>query len=207
MTIRLVSPALLISLLFACTTEPCAVGHFVYGFVSGTSCDAETPTGKTPPTIDAGGNFTIPQSTPFELTPVSSGDANGDTLTYSWEELDLGVQQDVNAGDNGSSPLFRFWPPSLNPTRVIPRITDLLNNTTVRPNECDHRDHVPEEEQIDIGVLGRVLQGPDRCIWIGVELSKSVHELIETEIGVSIASRKEHRIVRLNRVDKAIVSP
>ena len=103
----------------------------IYGFVSATPCDVETPTGNTPPTIDAGSDFTIPQSTPFELTPASSTDVDGDTLTYTWEERDLGPQQDINAGDNGSSPLFRFWPPTTNPTRVFPRITDLVNNTTV----------------------------------------------------------------------------
>ena len=102
----------------------------IYGFVSGTSCDTETGTGNTPPTVTAGGDFTIPRSTPFELTPASSGDGNGDTLTFSWEQRDLGPQRDVNSANTAAVPLFRFWPPTTNPTRVFPRITDLVNNTT-----------------------------------------------------------------------------
>ena len=89
-----------------------------------------TATGNTVPTASAGGDYTIPASTPFELTG-SGSDADGDTLTYNWEQRDLGPQQDVNAGDNGSSPLFRSFMPDTNPVRIFPRLSDLLNNTTV----------------------------------------------------------------------------
>ncbi|MEM7478687.1 MAG: cadherin domain-containing protein, partial [Planctomycetota bacterium] len=88
------------------------------------------PTGNTVPFVEAGTNFAIPANTPFGLT-AQGLDPDGDTLTYSWEQMDLGPQQDVNAGDNGSSPLFRSWVPSENPTRYFPRLQDIVNNTTV----------------------------------------------------------------------------
>ena len=102
----------------------------ISSFVSGLSCGTTTATGNSPPTIDAGGDYIIPLSTPFELTGTGN-DGDGDTITYSWEQRDLGAQQDVNAGDNGFSPLFRFWSPTTDPTRTFPRLSDLLSNTTV----------------------------------------------------------------------------
>ena len=52
-------------------------------------------------------------------------------MTYNWEERDLGSQRDVNDSDNGSSPLFRNWNPTTDPVRYLPRLQDLVNNTTV----------------------------------------------------------------------------
>lgn len=96
----------------------------------GSSCPVTTVTANRQPSADAGPNFIIPARTPFALT-ASGSDIDGDPLTYSWEERDLGPQQDVSAGDNGSSPLFRFRPPTSSPTRTFPRLSDLLNNTSV----------------------------------------------------------------------------
>ena len=87
-------------------------------------------TANLQPTVEAGLNYTIPAGTPFALTAVGDDPDEADVLTYSWEERDLGPQQDVNAGDNGSSPLFRVWLPTTDPTRTFPRLSDLLNNTT-----------------------------------------------------------------------------
>ena len=89
-----------------------------------------TATGNSIPTVDAGADFVIPAGTPFELTAVGTDADAGDVLTYSWEQRDLGPQQDVNGGDNGSSPLFRSYDPSQSSTRVFPRLADLVNNTT-----------------------------------------------------------------------------
>jgi hypothetical protein len=101
---------------------------------NGNTCATVTNTGNTPPTINAGtGGFTIPISTPFELTGIGA-DSDGDALTYNWEEYDLGPA--TAAGDNnltnpsGNQPIFRSWPSSTSPTRVFPRIPDLVNNTT-----------------------------------------------------------------------------
>ena len=57
--------------------------------------------------VNAGGNFIIPDQTPFELTATGSDADGNESLTYSWEQRDLGPQRDVKCPDNGSSPIFR----------------------------------------------------------------------------------------------------
>ena len=101
-----------------------------------TTCVVVTATDNTPPTITAmpSGSLTLPISTPFELTATAS-DPDGDTLTYAWEQFDLGPQtaddDDDLTNPSGNQPIFRSWYPSESGTRVFPRLSDLVNNTAV----------------------------------------------------------------------------
>ncbi|MCC7325916.1 MAG: hypothetical protein IT521_03820, partial [Burkholderiales bacterium] len=94
---------------------------------TGNGCAAITITGNNlpVPSVPAGG-FTIPANTPFALTG-SATDADGDLLTYNWEEYDLGA-----AGPPGVAtkpPFFRSWNATVGPTRTFPRLSDLLGNS------------------------------------------------------------------------------
>ncbi len=94
----------------------------------GSPCPVVTATGNQPPAVDAGADYVIPAATPFALTAVGD-DPDGDTLTYCWEQRDLGPAVVLSAADDGQIPLLRSFNPTPDPTRSFPRLTNLLNNT------------------------------------------------------------------------------
>jgi reprolysin-like metallo-peptidase family M12B/S-layer family protein len=95
---------------------------------AGDSCSVHVSTGNQPPVVDAGPAFTIPSRTPFALT-ASGSDPDGDPLTFAWEEFDLGPAGDGRT-DNGFSPILRPFRGTPIPTRIFPRLSDILSNST-----------------------------------------------------------------------------
>ncbi len=94
----------------------------------GAGCGSSLNNGNTVPSVNAGADYTIPKQTPFTLTGTAS-DTNGDSLTYCWEQRDTGPQQAIADADNGSSPLFRSFPPVTSESRTFPKLSDILGNT------------------------------------------------------------------------------
>ncbi|HQU55856.1 MAG TPA: peptidase, partial [Chitinophagaceae bacterium] len=92
--------------------------------VTSTSCAVITSTGNTLPIINSmPSNKTIPIGTPFTLTGTAT-DANGDALTYSWEEMDLGPAGAWNNGANSTTaPLFKPRLPKTTGSRTFPDIS------------------------------------------------------------------------------------
>lgn len=87
-----------------------------------------TATGNTEPVANAGANHTIPQGTPYKLDGSSSTDVDGmATLTYTWEQYDLGPAG-LPTETTSSGPLVRSFEGTSNPTRYIPRLPEILNN-------------------------------------------------------------------------------
>lgn len=99
---------------------------------NGGSCGTDSTATNNLPIVDAGVGYTIPARTPFTLTGNAT-DTENDTLSYSWEQFDLGAASaSVNEQiDDGSRPLFRVWDPITEPVRTFPRLQDILANTTV----------------------------------------------------------------------------
>lgn len=96
---------------------------------SGNGCAVITLTDNIAPVVTVPqGGFYIPVNTPFELSGAAT-DANGDTLTYCWEQFDLGPAG-APTSPSGNAPIFRSFNPVTSPTRIFPRLTNLLNNTS-----------------------------------------------------------------------------
>lgn len=104
--------------------------------VQSTTCQVTLPVNNFAPTVNAGGDYTIPKGTPFRLEG-SASDIDNNPLTYSWEQNDVGPAGDWNA-PTGNAPLFRSYVPVTVPYRYFPKLTDVINGTVskgeVRPS-------------------------------------------------------------------------
>ncbi len=102
----------------------------VTNYVKGTSCQTNTNTGNAIPTANAGANYTIPRGTPFVLTGTGT-DANGDTLTFCWEQADENNAATTNPSVNATSGVaFRSFNPSTSPSRYFPRLSTVKTGAT-----------------------------------------------------------------------------
>lgn len=95
------------------------------------SCGAIESEENNVPEVNGGSDYSIPAHTPFELTGTAT-DADGDSLTYSWEQYDLGNASSSAAEqiDDGSRPLFRVFEPTDTGTRVFPKLANVLAGST-----------------------------------------------------------------------------
>ena len=94
---------------------------------AGASCATKTALSNTNPVVNAGADYVIPARTPFILTG-SATDANSNTLSYSWEEVDTGTTSSVGV-DMGNNAIIRAYPPSSSAERIVPRMSDLVAGT------------------------------------------------------------------------------
>ncbi|AZA54880.1 reprolysin-like metallopeptidase [Chryseobacterium sp. G0201] len=98
------------------------------------TCPVSTSTGNSIPTANAGLDYTIPKGTPFMLTGTGT-DANGDSLTYVWEQMDNASSSQTGASSAASAtkatgPTFRSWTPTTSPVRYFPRMASVLTGAT-----------------------------------------------------------------------------
>lgn len=91
------------------------------------TCDIETPSVNNVPELVVKPSHTIPARTPFALV-ADATDADGDAITYAWEQLDLGPVQTGTAPNAGAAtgPIVRSFAPSPDPERAVPRLATLL---------------------------------------------------------------------------------
>ncbi|MFN1219140.1 reprolysin-like metallopeptidase [Chryseobacterium kwangjuense] len=106
----------------------------VTNYAKSTSCAAITNTGNAIPTANAGLDYTIPKGTPFMLTGTGT-DANGDILTYIWEQIDSAPSSQTGTSSAASAtktsgPTFRSWVPTASPVRYFPKMSSILTGST-----------------------------------------------------------------------------
>ncbi len=102
----------------------------------GSTCPVSTSTGNHPPAVTTASGFNIPKQTPFTLT-ASAIDPDGDSVTYDWQEYDLGASTTAipNTDSDGvAKPIFRSYLPTTVGTRTFPSLFYILNYANVPPN-------------------------------------------------------------------------
>jgi hypothetical protein len=90
---------------------------------------------NTAPVVAAVNNYTIPISTPFALTG-SATDANGDALTYCWEQNDNSTTSgtgSVASPTKATGPNWLSFDPSASPIRTFPKLSTILSGLYVTP--------------------------------------------------------------------------
>ncbi|WP_373990568.1 M12 family metallo-peptidase [Duganella sp. BuS-21] len=128
-------------------------------------------TGNTSPVVSVAAGYTIPVRTPFALTG-SAVDAEGDPLTYLWEQNDraAGTGTGLVSNSKFNGPLFRqfgvraqvsaedtikYGSPgenhvSTDPTRVFPDLAQILaNNTNAESGACPTASALPTAAEIE----------------------------------------------------------
>jgi chitodextrinase len=93
------------------------------------TCSVNTATGNAVPTASAGLDYTIPKSTPFMLTGAGT-DANGDVLTYNWEQMDSQTTSAAPSATKTTGVNFRSYNSSTSPTRYFPQMPSVLTGAT-----------------------------------------------------------------------------
>ncbi len=102
----------------------------VTNYIKTTTCQTTTITGNAIPTANAGLDYTIPKGTPFMLTGTAT-DANGDSLTFDWEQMNSGTSTTtVPNATKTSGPNFRSYNPSTSPVRYFPKMSSVLTGAT-----------------------------------------------------------------------------
>lgn len=97
-------------------------------------CPQTVPMVNAPPTVDAGVDRTIPKNTPFVLTAVGTDGDAGDSLTYSWEQMDYQASTQPPVATSAHGPNFRPWLPTPGPQRWFPRLSTLASGAAPSPN-------------------------------------------------------------------------
>ena len=104
---------------------------------SGGACFAtvvNTAITHSAPVVNAGGNWTIPLSTPFVLTGSATDAGGASALTYTWEQNDDGGAN-TNANSAASAtkttgPNWVNYQDSASPVRYFPIMSSVLNGST-----------------------------------------------------------------------------
>jgi hypothetical protein len=92
-----------------------------------------TMTANSAPVVAAVSNFTIPISTPFALTG-SATDAQGDPLTYCWEQVDnstVSGTSSVASPTKAGGPNWLSFSPAASGTRLFPQLSTILAGLNV----------------------------------------------------------------------------
>jgi len=103
----------------------------VTDYVKSTSCQTNTATGNSVPSVNAGANYTIPRGTPFVLEGSATDADAGNELSYSWEQMDENNASSTYPSTTATSGVaFRAYEPTPDPNRYFPRLETIKSGAT-----------------------------------------------------------------------------
>ena len=115
------------------------------------TCWVGTTITNNPPVADAGNDYTIPKSTAFLLKGTATDADAGDTLYYTWEQIDDGTITNTNFGPtNTSGANFRSRPPSTSPNRYMPTIERIIAGQLTETNPTVTANNISWETVSDV---------------------------------------------------------
>ena len=122
------------------------------------TCQTETDITNSPPVVNAGPDYTIPQGTAYVLRG-SATDANGaDVLTYCWEQNDDGIVTSGSFGPTAvSGAMVRSYNPTTSPNRYIPRFNRIMAGQLTESNPPDNTDMNNLDIWETVATVGRSL--------------------------------------------------
>lgn len=91
------------------------------------ACGVTTTTGNTAPTANAGSNMSIPRNTPFILKGIGTDAEGTESLTYNWEQVDLGEAAVPLVSTTTEGPAFRSLPSKTSPNRYFPPLSNVVS--------------------------------------------------------------------------------
>lgn len=120
--------------------QPHSDDYFVYANVKqiqdnmvGKTCPTRITLTNVAPVVNAGLDYTIPKSTPFILDGTAT-DANGDVLTYCWEQNDTATSQtganSAASATKTGGPNWRSYNPVSTTKRFCPPIERVIANAS-----------------------------------------------------------------------------
>ncbi len=111
------------------------------------TCWTSTAITNNPPVANAGPDYTIPQGTAFLLDGAASSDPDGgDTLTYTWEQIDDGVTTNGTFGPTKTTgAVWRSRPPSTNSIRYMPILERVVAGQLTESNPVETVDNTSWE--------------------------------------------------------------
>lgn len=107
-----------------------SIAEMVAHITGAGNCVTGVPNGNSAPVVAALSNFTIPFGTAFKLTAPTATDANGDSLTYCWEQNNGTFNANSTALPSATatnSTNFRSLSPVTSVVRYFPKFSDVLN--------------------------------------------------------------------------------
>lgn len=104
---------------------------------SGGTCASTSSSGHSPLTVGTFvATYNIPYKTPFELSSPTATPGSGDTaVTYCWHQANLGDFGMKLSQTFVNGPIFRSYMPVYQPSRIFPRLSNVLSGTLTNSGE------------------------------------------------------------------------